>query len=75
VTAASAKTKKGTKPMKVTADFWRHLAIGAAGAAATATVGYLGHVDWSSFGPYAAVVQLGVQLLAEAVNQVIAKTS
>lgn len=59
--------------MKLTADFWRHLAIGAAGAAATGLVGYLGHVDWSSFGPYAAVVQLGVQLLAEGVNQAIAK--
>ena len=59
--------------MKLTADFWRHLAIGAAGAAATGLVGYLGHVDWSSFGPYAAVIQLGVQLLAEGVNQAIAK--
>jgi hypothetical protein len=61
--------------MKLTADFWRHLAIGAAGAAATGLVGYLGHVDWSSFGPYAAVVQLGVQMLAEVVNQAIAKYS
>ena len=59
--------------MKVTADFWRHLAIGAAGAAATATVGYLGHVDWSSFGRWAGLIQLGVQLLAEGVNQAIAK--
>ena len=60
--------------MKVTADFWRHLAIGAAGAAASATIGYLGHVDWSSFGPWAGLIQLGVQLLAEGVNQAIAKT-
>jgi hypothetical protein len=59
--------------MKVTADFWRHLAIGAAGAAATGLFGYLGHFDWSSFGPYAAVIQLGVQLLAESANQAIAK--
>jgi hypothetical protein len=61
--------------MKVTADFWRHLAIGAAGAAATGLVGYLGHVDWSNFGPYAAVIQLGVQMFAEVVNQVIAKVN
>ena len=59
--------------MKLTADFWRHLLIGAAGAAATGLFAYLGHVDWSSFGPYAAFIQLGVQLLAEAVNQVVAK--
>jgi predicted phage tail protein len=60
--------------MKVTlsADFWRHLAIGAARAAATGLVAYLGHVDWSSFGPYAGLIQLGVQLLAEGVNQMIA---
>jgi hypothetical protein len=60
--------------MKVilSADFWRHLAIGAAGAAATGLVAYLGHVDWSSFGPYAGLIQLGVQLLAEGVNQMIA---
>jgi hypothetical protein len=60
--------------MKVTlsADFWRHLAIGAAGAAATGLVAYLGHVDWSSFGPYAGLIQLAVQLLAEGVNQMIA---
>jgi predicted phage tail protein len=61
--------------MKVTADFWRHLGIGVAGAAATAAVGYLGHVDWSSFGPYAALIQLGVQMLAEGVNQALAKAS
>ena len=60
--------------MKValSADFWRHLAIGAAGAAATGLLAYLGHVDWSSFGPYAGLIQLGVQLLAEGVNQMIA---
>lgn len=58
--------------MKLTADFWRHVGIGAAGAAATAAVGFLGHVDWSAFGPYAGMVQLGVQLLAEGVNQAFA---
>lgn len=58
--------------MKLSADFWRHLAIGAAGAAATGLVVYLGKIDWTSFGPYAGLIQLGVQLLAEAVNQVIA---
>jgi hypothetical protein len=58
--------------MKVTVDFWRHLAIG---AATTGLVGYLGHVDWSNFGPYAAVIQLGVQMFAEVVNQVIAKAN
>ena len=57
--------------MKLTADFWRHVGIGAAGAAATASVGFLAHVDWSVFGPYAGMVQLGVQLLAEGVNQAI----
>ena len=61
--------------MKLTADFWRHLAIGAAGAAATGLIGYLSHVDWSSFGPYAVFIQLGVQMLAEGVNQAIAKAS
>jgi len=58
--------------VKLSADFWRHVLIGAAGAAATGLVAYLGHIDWSSFGPYAGLIQLGVQLLAEAVNQVIA---
>jgi hypothetical protein len=58
--------------MKLTADFWRHLAIGAVGAAATGLVGYLSHVDWSAFGPYAGLIQLGVQMLAEGVNQEIA---
>ncbi len=58
--------------MKLTADFWRHLAIGAAGAAATGLIGYLSHVDWSSFGPYAGLIQLGVQMLAEGVNQTLA---
>ena len=61
--------------MKVTADFWRHLGIGLAGAMATAAVGFLTHQDWSSFGPYAAFIQLGVQMLAEGVNQAIAKAS
>ena len=44
--------------MKLTADFWRHLGIGAVGAAATGLVGFLGHVDWSSFGPWAGLIQL-----------------
>jgi hypothetical protein len=58
--------------MKISADWWRHVAIGIAGAAATGIVAYLTKVDWSSFGPYAGLIQLGVQLLAEAVNQVSA---
>jgi hypothetical protein len=61
--------------MKISNDFWRHLAIGAAGAAATGIVAYLSKTDWSSFGPYAAVIQLGVQMLAEVVNQFIAKAN
>ena len=58
--------------MKISNDFWRHVLIGVAGAAATGIVAYLGHVDWSNFGPYAGLIQLGVQLLAEGVNQVVA---
>jgi len=58
--------------MKISNDWWRHVLIGAAGAAATGLAAYLGKVDWSSFGPYAGLIQLGVQLLAEGVNQVIA---
>lgn len=61
--------------MKLTADFWRHLGIGAAGAAATGVIGYLAKVDWSSFGPYAGLIQLGVQMLAEGLNQALAKAS
>ena len=61
--------------MKLTADFWRHVAIGAGGAAATGAFGYLGHVDWSVIGPYAGMMQLGIQLLAEGVNQAIAAAS
>lgn len=58
--------------MKVTADFWRHLGIGLVGAMATAAVGFLTKTDWSSFGPYAVFIQLGVQMLAEGVNQALA---
>ncbi len=53
-------------------DFTRHLVIGALGAAATGLFAYLTKQDWSSFGPYAGVIQLGVQLAAEGVNQAIA---
>ena len=59
--------------MKVSADFWRHLGIGLAGAVATGAIGYLAKVDWSSFGPYAGLIQLGVQMLAEGVNQTFAQ--
>jgi hypothetical protein len=61
--------------MNLTADFWRHLGIGLGGAAATGVIGYLTKVDWSSFGPYAALIQLGVQMLAEGVNQALAKAA
>ena len=55
--------------MKVTADFYRHLFAGIAGAILTALVAYLAKVDWSSFGPYASFIQLFVQVATEIVNQ------
>jgi hypothetical protein len=61
--------------MKLTADFWRHLGIGLAGAVGAAAFGFLTHQDWSAFGPWAATVQFGVQMAAEAVNQALAKAS
>ncbi|MGO4871726.1 MAG: hypothetical protein ACLPGW_14135 [Roseiarcus sp.] len=59
--------------MKLTNDFWRHLGIGLAGAVATAAFGFLTKQDWTAFGPYAGMIQLGVQMLAEGVNQALAK--
>lgn len=53
----------------MTADFWRHLAAGAAVAAATAIFGVLSHTDWSVLGPYQAVAQLAVQMVTEVFNQ------
>jgi hypothetical protein len=61
--------------MNLTADFWRHLGIGVAGAAATGVIAYLAKFDWSSFGPYAGLIQLAVQMLAESVNQALARAS
>jgi hypothetical protein len=55
--------------MKITNDFWRHLLVGVAGAIGTALFGYLTKVDWSSFGPYAAFIQLGIHGLTEILNQ------
>ena len=58
--------------MKLSADFWRHVLIGAAGAGATAVLGNLAHVDWSSFGAYATMIQLGIQVATEGLNQALA---
>ncbi len=61
--------------MKLTADFWRHLAIGLGGAVATAAFGYLTKQDWTAFGPWARAIQLGLQLGAEGLNQALANAS
>lgn len=58
--------------MKITNDFWRHIIFGLAGALGTAFFAYLTKVDWSSFGPYATFIQLGVQSLTELFNQWLA---
>jgi hypothetical protein len=59
---------------KMTKDFWRHLAVGVATAAATAIVATLGHYDWSQLGVYAPAAQLAAQILTEVYNQyVVAK--
>ena len=55
--------------MKLSNDMWRHVVFGALGAILTALVAYLAKVDWSSFGPYASLIQLFVQVATEIVNQ------
>jgi uncharacterized membrane protein YfcA len=57
----------------MTQDFWRHLGVGVATAAATAVVATLGHYDWSQLGVYAPAAQLGAQILTETYNQYVGK--
>jgi hypothetical protein len=58
---------------KMTEDFWRHLGIGLATAAATAIIATLGHYDWSELGIWAPAAQLAAQVLTEIYNQYVAK--
>jgi regulation of enolase protein 1 (concanavalin A-like superfamily) len=57
----------------MTKDFWRHLAVGVATAAATAAVATLGHSDWSQLGIWAPAAQLAAQILTETYNQYVVK--
>lgn len=55
--------------MKANMDFVRHIGAGVGAAVAVAAVGYLGHVDWSTLGPYAVFAQAAVQVATELVNK------
>lgn len=59
--------------INVSADWWRHLVMGLIAVVVPAVLGYLGHVDWTTFGPYAAMIQFFVQAATELYNQYAAK--
>ena len=57
---------------KLSNDWWRHVAVQVAVAAALAALTAAGKIDWTTVGPLGALVPTVLALATEAVNQYLA---